>query len=168
MASKKDVLNYSTIYKTSNFIWQIREDGQVLRTCQKTMKEKKLKPWLHNGRAVVNICGREYAVKSLVAQHFMPGWIKGMMVENIDGKPMHCAIWNLRAADKTEHMRKLGENCKKAKKVTINDIQYSSMRKAAKAMYVSSTTFWHYVQGTWRPENTILAGINVGMDFNDR
>ncbi len=149
MAKSKRVdvngLKYSRICTGKMYSYSIREDGVVIATSRVHYVENRAKAYLRRGKATVKINQKEYTLKNLVAEHFIEEYKPGDYVELIDGKPFHCAVWNLRLYTQQEHGRRTGHRSR-SQQVIINGVPYRSIRAAARALYVSYQTLLDYMR----------------------
>ena len=161
MKKDKDTLNYSRVCIGRMFIYQVCEDGTVIKTSRKMHIESKVTPYLKRGKATVKINGKEHTVKNLVAAHFLDGYTKGAYVEVVGADPFDCAVWNLRLYTKKEHGHRTGGNNRRSQRVIANGIEYRSIRQCAKALNASYQTVLDYLNG--RAKHSVLRGISISL-----
>lgn len=107
----KDILGYEDKYQVSskgrirNLERQVRCRGNKLRT----IKEKVRKPQIKkDGYHIATLCDGignvcTYTVHQLVAQAFIPNFIKGMQVNHIDGNPGNNCVENLEISNSSHN-----------------------------------------------------------------
>ena len=97
----KDILGYEETYEVSNF-GGIRSKSRVV-PCKggtRTVKGRVRKTFLNKkGYPITTLCQNNklmtFTVHQLVAQAFLPGFVKGMELNHIDGNPANASISNL-------------------------------------------------------------------------
>lgn len=158
----REETRYKLISSSRLYDYYVASNGSILKYLRSSYKESTIKGYLHRKRLTVKIQGKEYTVKNLVAKSFMPGYKKGMVVLNIDGNPWNNAVDNLELISQREYNRITGPMATSQRiEVFTPDGKrkvYSSIRKAAKDMYVSYQTILDYMKGSYR--SSVLDGYS--------
>jgi len=97
-------------------------------------------------------------LKNLVAKHFVKGYRVGDFVECIDGNPFNCKVANLRIYTHSEHGKRTGWQSR-SQAVVVGDVEYRSVREAAKALHVSYQTLLDYMGG--KVKHSVIRDIPI-------
>lgn len=140
-------------------------NGTVTRTWRKSWIEEIVTPYLSKGKLTVKCGGKEFIVKHLVAQAFLPDYQKGLSVVCVDGNEKNCDMENLCVINKTALGRITGGKTRKAKKIYVRNIETNehftadSVRAAAKKMSCSYQTLLDYIAG--KVKKSVLSNYEV-------
>ena len=141
------------------FDYYVGDDGSLFRRAKGNGVEQSVAVYLKGGHATVKVYGREYRVKNLVARFHIRGHRYGDYVECIDGNPLNCDVRNLRLYTHSEHGKRTGWKSS-SQGVSVDGIQYRSIRQAAKSLYVSHQTLYDYMRGA-SGARSVLAGKRI-------
>lgn len=138
-------------------------DGYILRVRKTTYNETRVKEFLKRGTVIVKINYKEMAVKSIIAKCFIPGDHSGMIINHKDGNPWNNSVDNLSFISKKDFFNRIECNAKaESIEITAPDGRvkvYPSIRKAAKALFVSYQTILDYLNGKYK--SSILNGYKI-------
>lgn len=154
---------YKLISSSRLYDYYVASNGSILKYLRSSYKESTIKGYLHHRKTLtVKIQGKEYIVKTLVAKSFMPGYKKGMVVLNIDGNPWNNAVDNLQLIPQREYSRITGPmaTSQRIEVITPDGKRkvYSSIRKAAKDMFVTYQTILDYMNNKYK--SSVLDGYS--------
>ena len=156
----RDALNCARLEGGKFYSFTIREDGVVLKTRRRDLKETRAKVIITDGRAWVHIGHTKYKVDTLVAKHFISGYKPYSVIEHMDGNPKNCARWNLRILPRGEYNKRQSRNGL-SKPVVADGTIYPSMTTCANALYVDRNTLRNYLNGKYK--NTMLDGMDIHL-----
>lgn len=144
--------------------YYIGTDGLIHKLTRKTGRESIMRGTIKNGTVVVKINGKHETIKKLVARAFIPQSRVGRwVIKHIDGNPWNNAVNNLQLIPRNEYNR-ITAGMAKGHPIEVvkpggEIVQYSSVRKAAKEMYVSYQTILDYMNGTYK--SSVLDGYTI-------
>jgi hypothetical protein len=108
----KDILNYEGCYQISN-LGRVKNLERQVKTKgdnnYRTVKERIRVPQVKsNGYHIATLCNgkdktKTFQVHQLVAQAFLPNFIKGMELNHIDGNPGNNSITNLEISNRSHN-----------------------------------------------------------------
>lgn len=154
---------YKRIAVGQVYEYYIGTDGLIHKLTRKSGIESIMHGTLKRGAVVVKINGKHKSIKAIVAQAFIPQSRKGRwVIKNIDGNPWNNAVDNLELISQREYNRITGPMATSQRiEVFTPDGKrkvYSSIRKAAKDMYVSYQTILDYMKGSYK--SSVLEGYS--------
>lgn len=121
----------------------------------KNGKERRLTGYISKGNLYVKIGTTATKVKNLVAKECFQKYKPGSHSVTIkDGDPSNCDCYNLQIYTPRQLGKKTGILAKRNFPVLVNDVQYESVRSAAKALFVSYQTLNDYLSG--KSKNSVL------------
>lgn len=94
------------IAESELYTFSIREDGTLLKTRKKGLRESKATVTFKGGKAFVYIGKIAYRLDSLVAKHFLEGYRPNDLIEHINGNEKDCGAWNLRIVRRSDFAKK--------------------------------------------------------------
>lgn len=147
-------------------LYYIHTSG-VVGVVYKNGKEVLLRGALfHNKDLVIKIEGKQMKVKNLVAREVFNGYVEGVhSVVLKDGNPRNCDCYNMRIYTKQELGRATGSKSKKSQPVIIDGVKYSSVRAAAKELFVSYQTILDYLSNKYK--KSVLGGKHIKTENNN-
>lgn len=121
--------------------------------------EKELKGYIKRNDLYLKINGKEQKMKNLVASEVFINYKKGMNVILNDGDPRNCDVYNLSVYTK-QQLGKLtgGKNSRKIS-IVINGVVYPSIRKAAKANFVSYQTLSDFLNKRYK--TSVISHLDI-------
>jgi len=161
MQDKLDIIYARLPIYSERFIYSVGCDGSVIRTSKKLYRETKVARYTKHGKATVKLSNREYHVKKLVAQAFLPHYQRDMSITHKDGNPLNCRSDNLVLFDKYTLGRVTGGDSRR-KAVIYNGDEFYSVRECAKALNCSYQTLSDYLNG--KVKHSVLQGVDVKYD----
>lgn len=108
--------------------------------------EKIMKGTLRKGNLCVNIDGKTYKIKKLVAREVFNNYSPDCCIVHKDNNPRNCDCYNLKIVTKNYIGQNTGGKTSKAKKVIINGKIYNSIAQAAKSLFVDPQTLTNYLK----------------------
>jgi len=152
------------------YTFSLREDGTLLKTRKKDLRESKAAVSYKKGKAFVYIGKIAYRLDSLVAKHFLRGYRPNDLIEHINGNEKDCGAWNLRIVRRGDFAKKTCRN-KLCIAVIADGVEYPSISACAQALYVNEGTIQKYLKGT-RNGKRLLEGHDIryaeGESENER
>lgn len=122
-------------------LYYIHTSGNV-GVVYKNGQERLLKGYLRKNKdLVVKIGNKPVKIKNLVAKEIFENYTEGIdCIKLLDGNPRNCDCYNMKIFTKQELGMRTGSLHNKGKKIMIDGVTYPSIRKAAKANFVSYQT----------------------------
>ena len=153
---------FHLIAETKTKLYYVHTSGKVL-VRYANGKEKILTAYIkHNKYYVVKLLNKEVLVKHLVAKEIFPYFNSAIhSVVNVDGDITNCDCYNLRVYTKEELGQMTGGKTNRCRKVAVGNKVYSSVRAAAKELYVSYQTMLDYLNG----KNSKVIDKNLKIKF---
>jgi hypothetical protein len=163
---------YQLFAESKNCLYYITDSGKVVRKTKVTGIEREMKPQTRISRGryrrySVHINGKEYIVRRLVAKSFIRDFDESKhFVLNKDGDITNNNLDNLILVPITSLRRYTG-GIGNAQRVIVEkngiEKEYSSINKAATALFVSPGTIKHYAQGM--VQNSVLEGYRIELIY---
>ncbi len=144
--------------------YYIGTDGLIHRLTRKSGKESIMRGTLKRGTVVIRINGKHESIKKIVAHAFIPRSRVGRwVIKHIDGDPWNNAVENLQLIPQREYSRITGpmSGSQRIEVITPEGERkdYSSIRKAAKDLFVSYQTILDYMSGSYK--SSVLDGYII-------
>lgn len=154
-----DSWNCIRIAESELYTFSLREDGMLLKTRKKDLRESKANVTYKKGKAFVYIGRIAYRLDSLVAMHFLKGYKPNDLLEHIDGSEKNCGAWNLRIIRRSDFAKNTCRN-KLCRPVIADGVKYPSISACARALFVDEGTVQKYLKGT-RNGKRLLEGHDI-------
>lgn len=143
--------------------YYICTDGLIHKLTRKSGKESIMRGTLKRGAVVIKINGKHETIKTIVAHAFIPQSRVGRwVIKHIDGDPWNNAVDNLQLIPQREYSRITGPmaTSQRIEVITPEGKRkvYSSIRKAAKDMFVSYQTILDYMNNEYK--SSVLDGYS--------
>jgi len=152
---------WSLVDSNKKYDYYVGNNGTCFRRDIVTLVEYPVPVYLKKGIfAIVWINKRVYTLKNLVAKHFMRGYCPGYTVKCIDGNPLNCREKNLHIYSQKENGEMYGW-LGSSQKVSVDGIEYRSMRQAASANFVDRHTLQDYISGKY--QHSLLDGKDITL-----
>ena len=161
-----DERNYVTIGENERYIYSLCLEGVLLRTRKSNMNEETVPVYIakDKGRAYVRMDGRGYKLSTLVAKHFVPGYVPDSIIEHRDGNIRNCHVYNLlitpRGGFKAE-THKAGRRSP----IYADGVRYETIKDCAKSLHVSRGTLYNTLNNG--SPRSVLADVKLERIMDD-
>ena len=156
-----DERNYVTIGENERYIYSLCREGVLLRTRKSNMSEKAAKVFLKHDRACVNMGGKTHKLSTLVAKHFVKGWVPDSIIEHRDGNIRNCHADNLRIMPRKGFKAKTYKQGRN-RPIYANGVRYETVTAYAKGAHVSRGTVYNALKN--RHQRSVLEGVEFEFE----
>lgn len=172
----RDILGYEGMYQVSNLGNIMNLERKVLGPfgSQRTIKQRVRRPQIKkSGYHISNLCGptgtKCFSVHQLVAQAFIPDFIKGMEINHIDGNPGNNCLSNLEISNPSHNQLHAVRTGLKAKTGVSSSYRYITFLKNPRAVNKWACCIRHQGNGSygWKTFSTELEAAQYADQLLD-